>query len=65
MADPEADREEEIVRKRTQAEADRAIAIEELSYANANLRKERQLWCLANKEIKKAKKSGNAERIAK
>ena len=63
MADPEADREEEIARKRTRAEADRAIAIEELSYAN--LQKERQLWCLANKEIKKAKKSGNAERIAK
>ena len=39
-----------------------AIAIEELSHAN--LKKERQVWCLAKAEAGKAKRSGNAERIA-
>ena len=40
-----------------------AIAIEELSHAN--LKRERQVWCLAKAEAGKAKRSGNAERIAK
>ena len=66
MADPraEADREEEeIARKRTQAEANRAIAIrEQLLYAN--LRKERQVWSLAKAEAGNAKKNGNTEWIA-
>ena len=40
----------------------RAEAIKQLSHAN--LLEGRQVWCLAKAEVGKAKRSGNAERIA-